>query len=217
MACRKGFAHSQLGTGDTPISLRCYGFARYVVVTLPGTGRQIALREIDVFVIEKFDGTACPNEFKAPPEPPPFPPATPPPPAAGSCDRKTCRGAVLVGSKGWKGGSKTVNCGFDCKNCRLMSQPPASGPSHPFWDIRVSCRTNQCIDRMRITTGGGRTTMFRPCEGTSSRDGGSSGHQCDGQNSWGQNMCVYCDGDEDNIHGRVCQDEYAVTDSGYSE
>ena len=41
--------------------------------------------------------------------------------------------------------------------------------------------------------------------------------QCDGQNSWGQNMCVYCDGDEDNIHGRVCQDEYAVTDSGYSE
>ena len=59
--------------------------------------------------------------------------------------------------------------------------------------------------------------MFRPCEGTSSRDGGSSGHQCDGQNSWGQNMCVYCDGDEDNIHGRVCQDEYAVTDSGYSE
>ena len=189
MACRKGFAHSQLGTGDTPISLRCYGFARYVVVTLPGTGRQIALREIDVFVIEKFDGTACPNEFKAPPEPPPFPPATPPPPAPATCSRDTCAGAVVVGSKGWKGGSKTVSCGFNCKSCRLTGR-------NPFRDC--------CNDRFIITTGGGRVTAFRPCEGTANRDGGSSGHQCDGQNAWGQNLCVYCEGDDDNIHGRVC-------------
>ena len=78
VACNSHTAASQEGTADTPISLSCRGFARYVVVTLPGSGRSLALREIDVFAVENADGTPCLTEFfPGAPPPPPLPPAVP--------------------------------------------------------------------------------------------------------------------------------------------
>ena len=79
MACNSHTAASLEGTADTPISLSCRDFARYVVVTLPGSGRSLALREIDVFAIENADGSPCLTEY---PLFPGAPPAPQPPPAA---------------------------------------------------------------------------------------------------------------------------------------
>ena len=132
----------------------------------------------------------CPPAPLPTPAPTPAPTPTPTPaptpamdcatiPNKCTCSRDTCAGAVLVGTKTWPGGSKTVSCGFDCKRCRLTGKSPF---------------TDCCNDGFTITTGGGSVTVFRAANPVGT---GNS-------NTWGQPLCVYCDGDEDNFVGRVC-------------
>ena len=122
--------------------------------------------------------TPSPPCIHLPPSPPP-PPNPPSPPACAStdsgCKCRAFQGGVFIGHNGGgTGSSVTVNCGFDCKRCRFTGE-------YPFYVC--------CNDQIQLTTGTRQLHAFRPCI-----SGSIGGNNCEGQNSWGQHLCAYCDG-----------------------
>jgi len=121
------------------------------------------------------DYTPSPPCVHLPPSPPSPPSPPPPPPVCETGDNKCfCHahpGGVYVGQKReGEGEGKTVNCGFNCKNC------------HPKDNV-VEGDVTYVITYPTST----QVRVFRPC-----KNGGGLG--CEGQNGWGQHLCLQCEG-----------------------